>query len=412
MAQQNLDLLTRLAYLQAGGRDPGQIDIDKINSIFGGVSNVGKSLMDYATTKAALDKAELERRKLEQETMPAYRAVGGTSPQETKLNLQGVMKSPIPAEDLISGQLASTQRGIEQEAEKARLGQDIYSKYGPATIGQAKDIETARYIESGTPLRQSQIVKNLREPIQKPNITTPVISGGIATRDFVKILKPELQEGEDMPYGEYLRRAALLQAETTAGQPKPISSEQVDKITQVRTAITGLGDIKDQYFSLLGKGKSPVDPIEGRWTNILGRVGVMSDPEIAKFQTDLVAQLNTYLNALSGAAITEQEAKRLQARLPKIGSTNEQFLGQADSFESELKRALGERVSTLKDAGFRVGDLDRFIIKKQSKAAAPKMKNLPYKSAEEVKKAYQEGKIDKETARNMIKLNFDIGGKQ
>lgn len=398
--QPNLDLLQRFGYYSAGGKDPGQRDIDKINAVFGNVSGLGKTIMDYLATKEAMKKSELERQKAQAELTPASTYGYGDTPFQTQQRISNVMNQPIPKEDLISGNLSETQQGINEASRQARVGQ--------APIAQAKDVAITNLYTPKAELIQSQIVKNLREPIQKPNITTPVISGGIATRDFVKILKPELQEGEDMPYGEYLRRAALLQAETTAGQPKPISSEQVDKITQVRTAITGLGDIKDQFFSLLGKGKSPVNPIEGRWTNFMGRIGVMSDPEIAKFQTDLVAQLNTYLNALSGAAITEQEAKRLQARLPKIGSTNEQFLGQADSFESELKRALGERVSTLKDAGFRVGDLDRFIIKKQSKSAAPKMKNLPYKSAEEVRDAYKSGKIDKATAGNMLKLNFGM----
>lgn len=89
MAQQNLDLLTRLAYLQAGGRDPGQRDIDKINSIFGGVSNVGKTIMDYLATDEALKKSKLEREKAQQEIeanrlslTPIYKTAGLPSKEE------------------------------------------------------------------------------------------------------------------------------------------------------------------------------------------------------------------------------------------------------------------------------------------------------------------------------------------
>lgn len=399
------NMLMEEAYLRGGGGKKSALD--KVVSGAEAFDKIGTSFSDIA-------KNHIEKLKLQEEAKKAQRANMSTSelagiPSQESVNLgkqsfEKAYQDYMAKKQKLSGMAQPEIEGmgytvpVEPKFEDKRAEFAKREGYSPEELDMTpEEVNKARmnrYIQAGTPLRESQTVKNLREPISKPGLTTPVISGGIATREFVKMLKPDLREGEDMPYGEYVRRAALLQAETTSGQPRPISSEQVDKITQVRTAITGLGDIKDQYFKLLGEGKSPVDPIEGRWTNFKSRLGVMDDTQVSKFQTDLVAQLNTYLNALSGAAITEQEAVRLRARLPQIGTTNEQFLGQMDSFDSELKRALGSRISTLKDAGFRIGDLDRFIIKKEpSKLTEPTViPKSSFKSADDILNAYLKGK--------------------
>jgi hypothetical protein len=160
--QQNLDLLTRLAYLQAGGRDPGQRDIDKLNQTFQAIGNTGKTIMDYVTTDAALKKAELERQKLQQENTPLVNIVGGQTPVQTQANVNQVMKQPIPAQDLISGRLDTTQQGLENIGRSVKQGQDIYDKYGTANAEQAQKIAATRYYEPKTALTEAQTKKALQ----------------------------------------------------------------------------------------------------------------------------------------------------------------------------------------------------------------------------------------------------------
>lgn len=196
----------------------------------------------------------------------------------------------------------------------------------------------------------------------------PAIESGYASREFVKEIIPELGDVDDISIGEFQQKLGLKKTEMGLGAPKPLSGEQIDKITQVRTAIDGLGNIKDKLFNLISKGKSPISPIGGRFEQLKSKIGIQTDQEISEFQTDTIAQLNTYLNSISGAAITEQEAERLRLRLPGLGMTMEQFLGRMDSFESELNRSISARIKTLKEAGFKIGDLDKFIAKETPKA--------------------------------------------
>ncbi len=418
--QPNLDLLQQLGYYGAGGKDPGQRDIDKINQLSG---TIDKGLMDYLSIRKAKDdrlKAELERQKLQQENTPLVNIVGGQTHTQTQANVNQVMKQPIPAQDLISGRLDTTQQGLEDIGRSVKQGQDIYNKYGTANVEQAQKIAATRFYDPKTALTEAQTEKALREPIQKPNITTPVIAGGISGREFVKQLKPDLQEGEDMPYGEFLKRANEYAQRMAENRPKPLPSEEVNALSKIIEAQKVNEGIKSQYFDLISKGKSPVDPVGGRWTDLKASWGVLGDEEQAKFMADMATQFNTYLNTLSGAAISVDEAKRLEKRINSAKSTPEQFLGKIQSIQDELDNKLAVRSAILKSANYRI-DMDELKKRtgeisygesKKTKSVAPKMKNLPYKSAEEVKQAYQDGKIDKETARNIIKLNFDIGGKK
>lgn len=140
--QPNLDLLQQLGYYGAGGKDPGQRDIDKINQLSG---TIDKGLMDYLSIRKAKDdrlKAELERQKLQQENTPLVNIVGGQTPIQTQANVNQIMKQPIPAQDLISGRLDTTQQGLEDIGSSVKRGQNIYDKYGTANVEQAKNINS------------------------------------------------------------------------------------------------------------------------------------------------------------------------------------------------------------------------------------------------------------------------------
>lgn len=221
--------------------------------------------------------------------------------------------------------------------------------------------------EGSVPITQTQFadkgLANIFKKTNRPLTTQSAFESGYASIDMLRDAFPDKTDDalKLASVGELQQTLSSQRAAATAGAPKAVPSEQVDKIVQMRNAIDGSNEIRTQFFNLIGKGTSPVDPIGGRFSDLAKTMGVLDDAEVTKFQTDLIAQMNTYLNSISGAAISPDEAKRLIKRLPKVGSTKEQFLGEMDSFDAELKRSLGNRIKTLKDANYKVGDLEKFI---------------------------------------------------
>jgi hypothetical protein len=222
--QQNLDLLTRLAYLQAGGRDQGQRDIDKINQTFGGVNQISKTIMDYVAANEALKKNALERKKLEQETTPVSSYGYGDTPFQTKQRLEKVYEQPIPVSELISGKLETRQKGIDEAAQQARVGQ--------APVGLAKDVAMTDYYTPKTRLAELQAGK--LESKQAKLLTPPAlrlyVAGGGTPLD---LLEPtQIDNYEKLGRMSEAKRIGNNYRVTSLNQPVPreITNALYDKL--------------------------------------------------------------------------------------------------------------------------------------------------------------------------------------
>ena len=357
-----LDELIKLtqqeSFYKAGGGDKPLAE--GLNETF---SNINTIINQRLEAK----KRELETRKLEEETAKSFE-IDETIPESERQGLTETQRSRI-ANLKSKVDTMNTARRMQAEDRGEQFQPFDYPKEitslenAPIPTTRKRKVSKGEY-ETYTQgkLREAQAQAALRERPQSD--FTPFL----ATKDIEALTGGKIKEGSMTNMAIVKQFSAGERAETMAegamgraNLPKQVSGEQIDKVVQMRNAIDGANDIKRQFFDLLGRGKSPVDPIGGRWEQLKSITGFQTDQEIAKFQTDAIAQLNTYLNTLSGAAITEQEAERLRQRLPGVGMTKEQFLGRMDSFYDELNRSLGNRVKTLKDAGFKTGDLDRFI---------------------------------------------------
>ena len=143
LQQPDYGLAEKLAFAQAGGVPQGQRDVDKLNTAFG-------SLGAIPTKYNAIIKQVLENKKLNleniqktQETTPIADTV--TTPQ-VKSILGQAQNSPIPAEDLASGQLNTWQKAIDNAKNVAMQGQLKYgnmtpSEYSKISAGGWRDIQ-------------------------------------------------------------------------------------------------------------------------------------------------------------------------------------------------------------------------------------------------------------------------------
>lgn len=153
------------------------------------------------------------------------------------------------------------------------------------------------------------------------------------------------------------RAAVQNRFETSFNKPTPLASSQVDNLTATLNAMGRAENIKSQFMDLLAQGKVPVDPVKGRFSELVQKVGFSNDKELIGFQTDVRGQFLSYLNEISGSQVTVGEANRLKSLIPTVGSTPVQFGTQLDKFYEELDRGLKNRIKVLKAANFRIGDL-------------------------------------------------------
>lgn len=85
-------------------------------------------------------------------------------------------------------------------------------------------------------------------------------------------------------------------------------------------------------------------PIAGRISKAAGSLGFVTDPKTAELDVQLQKRLNSYIQQISGAAVTAAEEKRLKAVLPSITDTEEMFSIRLADAIREAKAIANERL--------------------------------------------------------------------
>lgn len=333
MANDILSLLQESGYYGAGGRDPGQRDVDKISSIGSSLGGAGKSLMDYVTLREAMKKAELERQKLKQENMPLVNIVGGQTPVQTQANVNQVMKQPIPAQDLISGRLDTTQQGLEDIGRSVKQGQDIYDKYGTANVEQAQKIANTRFYDPKTALTEAQTEKALRKPDAKPN---PQL---ISKSEFLKrrktgeqIKSTDYKIVDDMQGSGRDDRSTknLIFRYQTELRREPDYKKASDMIRSADELETLLKNVYDKNGKI---NEVAFSGAKAKAARAAGEVGVMTDADIARYSqgSSIIRKSSDKLTNLINGKPTDltiedmqavSEAMRLKAEERRLNAAN------------------------------------------------------------------------------------------
>jgi hypothetical protein len=315
----------------------------------------------------------------------------GIEPQTRDITEEELMSSVAQERPELLQPQEPTSQFVEPKLPYAEYQKTPLGEYNPKlTLGQIKQmadigLKDVIYYDkttgttSQTPTANSIAIPLSKMGIPKQNIirgSEPVIESKLASRDYVNSLlekakEPQLKEGEDITRYQFDKLASMYGKEAQAEIPQNIPSQQITDIAKMKEGISLNKSIRSQFFDLISKGKSPVDPIKGRWVDLERQWGTLSDEEVSKFTADIAQQFNTYLNNLSGAAISPDEAVRLEKRVNKAKETPAQFLGTLSSIDDEISRKISSRVETLKQSNFRVGDLEQYIIK-ETKPPKPK----------------------------------------
>jgi hypothetical protein len=123
-----------------------------------------------------------------------------------------------------------------------------------------------------------------------------------------------------------LREQAQNLNEMKAGQ---LSDKQADDISS-------LYDTQDQLKSFNLDALKTTGPVEGRIRNLAESFGLEQNTDFIELKANIGSTLSNYMKSISGAAVNENEAKRLSAILPSVKDNDDQFVTKLTRFQNEL----------------------------------------------------------------------------
>jgi len=93
-------------------------------------------------------------------------------------------------------------------------------------------------------------------------------------------------------------------------------------------------------------------PVTGRYQSVAKLLNSLSEEDRTKFTVSLNSYRNAMIKAITGAQMSEPEAKRLMKQMPDEKTSPKNFLNQLDYVQRETNRRISIHESTLKRAGY------------------------------------------------------------
>ena len=164
-----------------------------------------------------------------------------------------------------------------------------------------------------------------------------------------------------------LRQTQTSQNITTKDITKPTQTSIEGTLLSTGDAINRLrnirGSVKEEYFKLWSRAGFKVDQIK----SILGDKPSPEDAEALKafqtFQSETFENFNLYVKSITGAAMSNQEAQRIEKAMPVSGEgvwpkqSYEQFIASL----TRVERMMADtqiRYKLMKDQGLSTGDIE------------------------------------------------------
>lgn len=190
-----------------------------------------------------------------------------------------------------------------------------------------------------------------------------------------------------------------------SGKPvkKPYSGISYPKLENApASAIESLGSLqvaKDTLESLRTNYKDRfIGPAASRFKTVGQYVNTLTDEEQTAFKTELQSYQNAMIKAITGAQMSEPEAKRLLQQMPDDKKSPKAFMQQLDVADKITERQLSSKLRTLEAGRYvfkgiseeRATELVEEKFKNITKGL-PKIKPLSEKSTEELLKDLLKG---------------------
>lgn len=117
------------------------------------------------------------------------------------------------------------------------------------------------------------------------------------------------------------------------------SAEEVKQTQAARRVQSIIGNIEKGYYTL-GKPVGPLGLDVNRIRAVLGRAGTSEySKQYGKLKANIQQATSFISQAISGAAVSEQEAKRIQKMIPQLGDTEVTFEAKLETLGNYFKAA-------------------------------------------------------------------------
>jgi len=120
-----------------------------------------------------------------------------------------------------------------------------------------------------------------------------------------------------------------------------LSDKQVDKLGDLIASYRSANDIKGM------RALNSVGPVEGRLKKAWTDMGFKGNPDFVKLKTEVGTLLASYMKSISGVAISEPEAQRLEKLIPSLKEDKANFLAKLDVFQKQLVRSIESQVDII-----------------------------------------------------------------
>lgn len=180
---------------------------------------------------------------------------------------------------------------------------------------------------------------------------------------------------------------------------------QINEVTNLLNAQSQLEEVKGLF------NKDAVGPIQGRLFQASKLMGInlpdlkgmasMTDDK-AKLRTVLASGINDYIKAITGAQMSEIEARRIMAAMPNANAADEAFMPMLEQVLKITDTKLKNRLDVLETQGT-VGVKElRGLSRKQAPANNTAQSGPDLSSPNGIKAAYKAGKLSREQAKALL----------
>ena len=265
-------------------------------------------------------------------------------------------------------ELAARTRAYEARAEVEEADASKIDPSKPANQAAIRDILTRRQ-NSQDPLERMALEASLGNRFGTVNTAMGTVPAFLpqdevrqrqadilmkTSRDLADVEKQIqlFEQSGDIAMANALRTQRDTMYKNAKDNFKKVPFDKLDELANRRSFL----DAAEQVATLLQEegSSSLYGPVDSFFGNIGAATGVMSDPKYVALTRAFAATRNALMKELSGAAVTENEAKR---QLENIGNpTRADFGDKFMAFYNQSRRDFYNKIQTLNDAGFQIPD--------------------------------------------------------